>query len=217
MTRGVRLASPRMFRSDFLERFSRAHPLTPALVYLPVVAASVVLALRREALLRAAFSVFAGYLLWTLSEYWLHRTLFHLHVVGPRTARVAFLVHGVHHESPRDEQRLVMPVGASFFLCILTYGAFRLALGPALWAPFAGFVLGYVIYDEMHWYLHTGRPTSRFARWLRRQHLLHHFKDPASRFGVSCPWLDYLFCSRGCPAGATAPLQPQPRRAEPAE
>ena len=197
MTRGVRHGSPRMFRSDFLERFSRAHPLTPALAYLPVVTASIALALRREALPQAALSVLAGYLLWTLSEYWLHRTLFHLKVIGPRTARVAFLVHGVHHESPGDEARLVMPVGASLVLCVLTYAVFRLTLGAALWAPFGGFVLGYVIYDEVHWYLHVGRPTSRLGRWLRRQHLLHHFQDPASRFGVSCPWLDYLFGSRG--------------------
>jgi dihydroceramide fatty acyl 2-hydroxylase len=199
MTRADRRGSPRMFASDFLERFSRAHPLTPLVVYLPVVAMSITLALRREAASYAALGVLAGYVLWTVSEYWLHRTLFHLKVIGPRTARVAFLVHGVHHDNPWDETRLVMPAGASLCLCALTYAAFRLALGPSLWAPFAGFVFGYVVYDEVHWYLHVGRPKSRFGRWLRREHLTHHFKDPASRFGVSCPWLDYLFGSRGIP------------------
>jgi len=158
---------------------------------------SVGIGLTRETALRALLGVVAGYVLWTVSEYWLHRTLFHLKVVGPRTARVAFLIHGVHHDSPWDETRLVMPAGASLFLCGLTYGLFKLALGRWLWAPFGGFVLGYVIYDELHWYLHTGHPSSRFARWLRREHLLHHFKDPTSRFGVSCPWLDYIFGSRG--------------------
>jgi sterol desaturase/sphingolipid hydroxylase (fatty acid hydroxylase superfamily) len=194
MTPSVKQGSPRMFDSDFLERFSRAHPLTPALLYLPLVTLSLVLAHHHQKPIAIVGGVFAGYLLWTLTEYWLHRLVFHLPVVGPKTARAAFLIHGVHHDHPRDATRFVMPAGASLTLCGLTYLAFRAALGPiTMWAPFAGFVLGYVIYDELHWYVHAGRPTSRFGRWLRRQHLLHHFKEPKSRFGVSCPWLDHAF------------------------
>jgi sterol desaturase/sphingolipid hydroxylase (fatty acid hydroxylase superfamily) len=87
-------------------------------------------------------------------------------------------------------------------LCVLTYAAFRGALGPEkMYGPFAGFVLGYVLYDSLHWYVHARKPTSRFARWLRREHFLHHFKHPGSRFGVSCPWLDYVFATRGPDAG----------------
>jgi len=198
MTRGVRLDSPRMFQSELIERFSRAHPLTPAVLYLPVIAVSVYQALGQHGFGSVLFGVFAGYLLWTVSEYWLHRTLFHLPIVGPKTARLAFLVHGVHHEAPWDETRLVMPAGASVGLAVLTYFGFRGALGAdQMWAPFAGFVLGYVIYDEVHWYIHACRPTSRLGRWLRREHFLHHFHDSNSRFGVSCPWLDFVFRSRG--------------------
>ena len=188
-----------MFESDLFERFSRAHPLTPAVLYLPLVAASVWQALHRQAPGPVLVEGLGGYLLWTVAEYWLHRTLFHLPVVGPKSARVAFLLHGVHHESPSDVTRLVMPAGASLAWCALTFLGFRTLLGPLTWAPFAGFVLGYVLYDEIHWYVHAGRPTSRWGRWLRREHLLHHFKDPTSRFGVSCPWLDYVFGSRGTP------------------
>jgi len=138
-----------------------------------------------------------GYLLWTLFEYWLHRMVFHLPVVGPKTQRAYFLIHGVHHDYPWDETRLVIPPGASLILCVLTYAAFRSVLGvDAMYGPFAGFVLGYVIYDEAHWYVHAHKPTSRFGRWLRREHFLHHFKDSGTRFGVSCPWLDYVFGTR---------------------
>jgi len=194
MPSSVKPGSPRMFESDFLERFSRAHPLTPALLYLPLVALAIGVASRLQTPGVIALGLVGGYLLWTLTEYWLHRLVFHLPVVGPKTARVAFLIHGVHHDHPRDVTRLVMPAGASLALCVLTYLGFRAALGAAaMWAPFAGFVLGYVLYDEIHWYLHVGRPTSRFGRWLRREHFLHHFKEPATRFGVSCPWLDYAF------------------------
>jgi sterol desaturase/sphingolipid hydroxylase (fatty acid hydroxylase superfamily) len=204
MIPSIKPGSPRMFESDFLERFSRAHPLTPALVYLPIVALALARAIGHEGLASVIGGALGGYLLWTVTEYWLHRLVFHLPVIGPKTARAAFLIHGVHHDHPWDETRLVIPAGGSLGLCGLTYLAFRGALGPvAMWAPFAGFVLGYVIYDEVHWYLHAGRPKSRFGRWLRREHFLHHFREPNSRFGVSCPWLDHVF-------GSThAPKQPQ--------
>jgi dihydroceramide fatty acyl 2-hydroxylase len=97
----------------------------------------------------------------------------------------------------------VFPPGASLALCGLTYLGFRALLGEqALHGPLAGFVLGYVIYDEVHWYVHAHQPTSRFGRWLRREHFIHHFKEPTSRFGVSCPWLDYVFGTRGRRVGS---------------
>lgn len=188
-----------MFESDFLERFSRVHPLMPAFIYLPVVCASIYAAaiVYGVPLGRLGLQLFGGYLLWTLFEYWLHRLLFHLPVVGPKTARLYFLIHGVHHEYPWDESRLVFPTAASLGLCVLTYGAFRAILGvEGMYGPFAGFVLGYVIYDETHWYVHAHRPTTQLGRWLRREHFIHHFKDPSTRFGVSCPWLDYVFGTR---------------------
>ena len=157
MNRASPRSSPRMFESNLFERFSRAHPLTPAVLYLPVVALSLWLALRQQSASNVLLAAFGGYLAWTMAEYWLHRTLFHLPVVGPRSARLAFLLHGVHHESPWDEMRLVMPAGSSLAWCGLTFAAFTALFGGAKWAPFAGFVLGYVVYDELHWYLHAGR------------------------------------------------------------
>jgi len=194
----ARRGTVRMFESDFFERFSRVHPAVPALLYLPVVAASIYagLYIYRVPLPRLGLQLFAGYLLWTLFEYWMHRLLFHLPVVGPKTARLNFLIHGVHHQYPWDESRLVFPAGASIGLCVLTWAAFRGVLGDGMYGPFAGFVLGYVIYDETHWYVHARRPTTQFGRWLRREHFLHHFKDSTTRFGVSCPWLDYVFGTR---------------------
>jgi dihydroceramide fatty acyl 2-hydroxylase len=204
-----------MFESELLERYSRAHPLIPAFLYLPVVLTAVCLALMGGASAgRLVLEVGAGYLLWTVFEYWAHRLFFHLEVIGPRTARLRFLVHGVHHDYPWDEGRLVIPPGASLALCVIVFATFRAALGAeSMYGPFAGFVLGYVIYDELHWYVHTHQPKTRFGRWLRREHMLHHFKDSTSRFGVSCPWLDHVFGTRGVPLGqrGKAPLT----RAEP--
>ncbi|HYO97011.1 MAG TPA: sterol desaturase family protein [Polyangiaceae bacterium] len=190
--------SPRMFDFWLFERFSRAHPATPAVVYGPVIAVAVGLAAwRGQSALSILTGVVLGYLGWTLVEYWLHRLLFHLPVIGPKTKRVHFLIHGVHHDYPWDETRLVMPLGVSISLCVLTYAGFRAWLGPnEMWAPFAGFVFGYVFYDTVHWYVHAHHPKTGLLGWLRREHFLHHFKQPRSRFGVSCPWLDYVFATR---------------------
>lgn len=192
--------SPRMFESDFFEYFSRVHPAVPALLYGPLSAFCLFLAIysKGEYWGRAVLQFFAGYLAWTLFEYWLHRLVFHLPVVGPKTQRVYFYVHGVHHDYPWDTGRLVIPPGASIVLCVVVFGAFRLLLGDArMYGPLAGFIFGYVVYDSVHWYVHARAPRTRFGRWLRREHLVHHFKEPASRYGVSCPWLDYVFGTRG--------------------
>src|SRR5690606_16647304 len=203
----VKRGTTRMFESDPLERLSHVHPLVPAFLYLPVVIAALAVAIfvKNVGWGTVLWQTFAGYLLWTLFEYWLHRLMFHMPVVGPKTARIQFLIHGVHHDYPWDETRLVIPPAASLVLCVLTYLAFRAALGPdAMYAPFAGFVLGYVVYDETHWYVHAFKPTTRFGRWLRREHFLHHFKEPTTRFGVSCPWLDNVFGPRGTPLSPRA-------------
>lgn len=195
--------SARMFRSDFVERFSRVHPATPAVLFLPVFALALFWSVAREGTppARALALVVLGYLIWTLFEYWFHRLFFHLRVRGPRTDRVYFLVHGVHHDYPWDASRLVMPPAVSIALGVLAFGLFRLTLGAdRMHAPFAGFVLGYVIYDSVHWYVHAAKPTTRFGKWLRREHLVHHFKESTSRFGVSCPWWDHVFGTTGQPA-----------------
>ena len=192
--------SARMFRSDFFERFSRVHPATPAVLFLPVAALAAFVSLFHDRFPIGAFAarVVAGYVLWTLIEYWLHRLFFHLRVVGPRTARLYFLVHGVHHDYPWDTSRLVMPPAVSITIAVSTFVLLRALLGPVGDLPvFVGMALGYVAYDTIHWYVHARAPRGRFGRWLRREHLTHHFKDSSGRFGVSCPWLDHLFGTTG--------------------
>ncbi len=200
----VEPGSARMFESDFLERFSRVHPATPAVLYLPLVAYCLTRAVSSDrSAASIALHVFLGYLVWTLFEYWLHRLVFHLKVVGPKTARAHFLIHGVHHDYPWDLSRLVIPLVPSLVMAVVFFFSLRALFGAAMYPGFAGFVAGYVLYDSLHWYVHARAPRSRFFRWLRREHLVHHFKDPNNRFGVSCPWLDHLFGTTGRPSGGS--------------
>ena len=51
----------------------------------------------------------AGYFFWTLSEYWIHRVMFHFEPEEGFGARLHWIIHGVHHDHPNDPMRLVMP------------------------------------------------------------------------------------------------------------
>src|SRR5205823_11432074 len=69
----------RMFESDFIEFFSRVHPATPLVLYMPVVGYMFYLSLwqRKLSILAAAGLFLLGVLLWTLVEYLIHRYIFH--------------------------------------------------------------------------------------------------------------------------------------------
>ena len=190
----------RMFESNFFEFFSKVHPATPLVLYTPVVVACLYFAVARYSMGAALILglLVAGYVAWTLMEYWLHRTIFHLRLPGPLGERLHFLMHGVHHDYPHDHTRLVMPPAISVTLAVLVFGLLYVVVGLELMLPFfAGIVTGYIGYDTLHWYTHAGKPKSRLLRYLRREHLIHHFKENETRYGVSCPWWDHAFGTAG--------------------
>jgi len=172
---------------------TKAHPSLPWVWTLPFVAFGLYRGMFLPGgPLRAAGWFGLGVLLWTAIEYGLHRGLFHLRF--PERMKVfAFLAHGYHHEFPDDRMRLVAPplmfwsLGAAFGLL------FYYVFGPQIWATaFAGTMAGYLAYDSLHFYTHHARPRHRVGRWLRRYHLLHHFRDGESRYGISSPLWDLI-------------------------
>jgi dihydroceramide fatty acyl 2-hydroxylase len=187
-------ASPPLFRSQFLDRFTRVHHLVPVVLYAPVVLVSAVLAFERQGVVPVVGLALVGYLLWTLTEYWLHRIVFHFEPEGGVGARLHFLIHGVHHDHPNDPKRLVMPPAASLPLAALFVLAFRAVLGEDGWpAVTAGFLSGYLVYDEMHYWLHHHVPSTKLGRRLRELHMRHHFQDDTRGFGISAPYWDKVF------------------------
>jgi dihydroceramide fatty acyl 2-hydroxylase len=187
-------ASPQMFDNRLLDKLSRVHPATPLVIYGPVITLLVVLGAREMSALAVIGAVAGGYLVWTLTEYWLHRLVFHFEPDNAFGHRLHFIIHGVHHDHPNDPKRLVMPPGASIPLALLFTGLFVLVLGSPLWMPFeAGFLAGYLFYDMTHYYLHHHRPKSALGRRLRELHMRHHFQDDTTWFGVSAPWWDRVF------------------------
>ncbi|MBN2148449.1 MAG: sterol desaturase family protein [Anaerolineales bacterium] len=193
----------RLFKSDFLEFFTHISPVTVTVIWLPVI----VFFLWRAVALNpyAGFpwqipaSFLAGLFLWTFAEYNLHRFVFHFRPRAPWQERIIYLLHGIHHHQPQCKTRLVMPPVVSIPLAVVFYGLFYLVFGLLLTAPHwvdglaAGFTLGYLIYDLIHYATHHFPMKRGVFKFLRRYHMLHHFKTPEQRFGVSSPLWDVVY------------------------
>ena len=188
-------ASPPMFRWPWLDRLSRVHPVVPPLIFLPAIIVLLATAFGDEDAGTTLLGILGGYLLWTLSEYWIHRVIFHFEPEDGIGARVHWMVHGVHHDHPNDPLRLVMPPAVSVPLGAVFVIAFVAIFGtPLAWAVSAGFLAGYLAYDMLHYALHHHRqPRTAIERRLRELHMRHHFEDDTNGYGISAPWWDIVF------------------------
>ena len=193
----------RLFQSDFLEFFTHVHPVTIILIWVPYSLAMLYwgYTLRHAeaglGYLGAAFVL--GLFLWTLAEYNIHRFFFHFIPHTPAQERIVFLFHGVHHAQPRLKTRLVMPPAVSIPMQAIIFGMVYAILGmvfraPAWVGPFvAGFTLGYLAYDLIHYATHRLPMRWGYFKYLKRHHMLHHYKTPDQRFGVSSPFWDWVY------------------------
>jgi dihydroceramide fatty acyl 2-hydroxylase len=187
-------ASPRMFDRGWLDRLSRIHHTVPLIIYLPAIAGLLYLGFDRLEVYAVTGLLACGWLAWTLTEYWMHRAVFHFEPTEGPGARLHWIIHGVHHDHPNDPLRLVMPPSVSVPLAALFFGAFVLVLGTPGAFPFmAGFLAGYLAYDMLHYHLHHRVPVTRPGRWLRELHMRHHFQDDTRGFGISAPFWDHVF------------------------
>jgi dihydroceramide fatty acyl 2-hydroxylase len=187
--------SPRMFENDLLDKLSRVHPIVPVLLFVPAVIVFLVLAATGGLGFWAIVAwAIGGYAFWTLCEYWIHRIIFHFEPEEGFGARLHWIIHGVHHDHPNDPMRLVMPPSVSVPLASGFVVAFVAIMGtPTAWAFAAGFLAGYVIYDEIHYHLHHHNPKTPVGRVLRELHMRHHFQDDTRGFGISAPYWDRVF------------------------
>jgi sterol desaturase/sphingolipid hydroxylase (fatty acid hydroxylase superfamily) len=187
-------ASPRMFESNLLDRLSRVHPVVPLIIFIPAIA--VLFALGQEGI--PPFEVIAwiagGWVFWTLTEYWLHRLVFHFEPEDGLGARLHWIIHGVHHDHPNDPMRLVMPPSVSVPLALGFWALFHFVIGGQSADLFAcGFLVGYLAYDMLHYHTHHHVPRTRLGRRLRELHMRHHFQDDERGFGISAPYWDRVF------------------------
>ncbi len=199
----------RLFKSNFLEFFSHISPVAVLVIWLPVSAYFFIRSLMKATAAGFPWHIplgfLAGLVIWTLSEYLLHRFVFHFAAKSERGQRITFLFHGIHHAQPQIKTRLVMPPVVSIPLAAVFFGLFYLIIVVLLKATpwfdpiFSAFILGYLIYDLTHYATHHFPMRSGYLKFIKRYHMQHHYKTPDRRYGVSSPLWDVVFRTK--PAG----------------
>jgi sterol desaturase/sphingolipid hydroxylase (fatty acid hydroxylase superfamily) len=183
-----------MFQNRVLDFFTRVHPVVPPLIFGPAIVILFIGAFDRLSIAGALGLAVAGYVWWTLFEYWLHRLVFHFEPEKGLGARLHWMIHGVHHDHPNDPLRLVMPPSVSVPLALLLFWLYTVVFGFGAGLAFtAGFLAGYLAYDMLHYHVHHHQPRSALGQRLRELHMRHHFQDADRGFGISAPYWDRVF------------------------
>lgn len=192
-------ASPqrvRLFANERLERLTVISPRTFAVTWaalLPLIAWAGWGAV--EVASGAALLV-AGLLVWTLFEYALHRFVFHLDVDVRLMKWFVYLIHGNHHHSPNDPMRGLMPLPASLPIAASVWAVFALLFGaPGTWL-FLGFMIGYVIYDLLHFACHQWPMPGKLGAAVKRHHMRHHYTEAGGNYAISAIFWDAFFGSK---------------------
>ncbi|PFJ05381.1 fatty acid hydroxylase [Bacillus cereus] len=142
-------------------------------------------------------SCLVGVVFYTLNEYVTHRFLFHMKPPNnPFLLKLLRRLHYDHHVYPDDVKLLFLPVwyslsGFSIYLFLL-YGFSK---SVTITLSFGiGMIVMLLVYEWKHYIAHKPiRPLTKFGRWLKKQHILHHYKNEKFWFGVSNPVYDFLF------------------------
>ncbi|HKZ03735.1 MAG TPA: sterol desaturase family protein [Pyrinomonadaceae bacterium] len=137
----------------------------------------------------------SGLLSWGLIEYALHRFIFHLDAGSISGRKVVYAAHLSHHENPKSTDSLFAslqisaPIAAGYWLLAwAVLGTWRAAS-----YLFIGLIAGYFCYEWLHFQAHHRKPRLRLFRYLKKYHLMHHYRTPGLRFGVTSPLFDLVF------------------------
>jgi len=136
-----------------------------------------------------------GLFSWSLFEYVMHRFIFHYDARSRLGRKFLYHAHVSHHENPTGKSQfsasLIMglPIGAAYWPSAWVVTGSWVA---ASWM-FIGLAAGFFSYKWVHFQCHHRRSRWRLLRYLRHYHLLHHYKTPELRFGVTSPLFDLVF------------------------
>jgi sterol desaturase/sphingolipid hydroxylase (fatty acid hydroxylase superfamily) len=184
-----------MFGNQLLEALTRTHFAVPVIMYYAVGIAFLTYAALYTDLnmWHALYMVPVGLMVFTFVEYLIHRFLFHFEAKSESQKKIKYNIHGVHHEYPKDKDRLVMPPVMSIGLAVAFYFLFDVMMGEYALFFFPGFLAGYSTYLLIHYAVHRYRPPRNFLGYLWKHHSLHHYKSENTAYSVSFPLWDILF------------------------
>lgn len=186
--------SAQMFQNPFLEKLSRTHISIPITMFLVIGTVSFYQGMTTTPipLLKGLGVLLIGLLAFTFVEYMMHKYFFHMVPNTKVKDKLQYSVHGVHHDYPKDKDRLAMPPLISAFYALILYLVFDFIMGDMALYFLPGFLIGYALYLGVHFVVHAYQPPKNFLKALWVNHAIHHYKNPDVAFGVSSPLWDYI-------------------------
>jgi dihydroceramide fatty acyl 2-hydroxylase len=132
--------------------------------------------------------VAGGFVLWTLVEYWIHRSIFH----GNTRYEP---MHQLHHALPKDMIG-VASVGTFAGFTGLFCSCWMLSCFDTAASITTGFMVGYLFYCAIHVRMHHGDRSKygRYMAYMFKHHAGHH-RGGKGNFGVTTPIWDMAFGS----------------------
>ncbi len=184
-----------LFKNQWLERLTRTHIAVPLIIFFSYAAGLLYWNIVNTSLqpITTITLFLVGFISFTWVEYMVHRYVFHMKVYTEARARLQYTMHGVHHEFPKDKDRLAMPPLLSITIGTVLLLIFKVLMGDFVFAFLPGFMVGYASYLAVHYMVHAYTPPKNFLKALWINHSVHHYKDGEVVFGVSSPLWDYVY------------------------
>ena len=185
-----------LFKNKWLDKLTRSHIAIPVSLFFLYAAGLLYYtkAVTQLSDFQVVLLFFGGTFFFTFVEYVVHRWVYHPgeHASESRQ-QFCYTIHGIHHDYPKDKQRLALPPAASVLVATILLLIFRLFLGKYAFAFLAGFMVGYAFYLLIHYSVHIFRAPNNFLKALWVNHAIHHYSEDEILFGVSSPLWDYVF------------------------
>lgn len=187
--------SPKLFENKILEKLTHTHISAPLIIFGVIAAALIYYGIFEEGqtTLTVVVLFVSGTLFFTLVEYLMHRFLYHIPATTKFKKKIAYTMHGVHHDYPKDKSRLAMPPVLSLIVAAVLFTVYRVVLGEYVFGFLAGFLVGYAGYLGVHYSIHAFRVPKNFLKVLWHHHSIHHYRESDRAFGVSSPLWDHIF------------------------
>lgn len=142
----------------------------------------------------SVLSVFSGFLIGGLPEYFVHRFAFHNRKLSRKVKKLISYGHTYHHRYPQLTEDLILPLTIVLPISLVLLCLFTLVFGTAyvFWF-YTGLMSSYFLYEAMHYLAHHSTINLPYFKQMREHHLAHHKSKPNSKFSITNPLYDWLF------------------------
>ena len=166
---------------------------TPFITYSSILALSYIL-VNPAFTFNTPLMVLLGFAIWNSLEYVFHRYIFHERILPKKLNRIMSYDHIYHHRKPKSLKNLFLPIWlTSSISAVIILILLLIFSGANVFWAYVGVVLGYFLYECMHYSAHHLTSKLPFLKQMRAYHAKHHHSNPNAYFMVSFPLFDWLF------------------------